>query len=110
MARENRVMQDIKAWRELLPDWQPTLGQLQALDAGPDEYLVALRSVARGWTQGDPRWDVLMALFVYERRKTLRDAVAKQRAAIEDIMESWGGDLHQDMMDDLIEVIDPDKQ
>lgn len=74
MAKENHTMQDIQAWRRLLPDWQPTLGQLQALDAGPDEYLVALRAVARGWSQDDARWDVLLALFEYERRKALRDA------------------------------------
>lgn len=73
MAGENHIAQDIQAWRRLLPDWRPTLGQLQRLDAGPDEYLVALRSVARGWSQDDARWDVLMALFEYERRKARQE-------------------------------------
>jgi hypothetical protein len=79
MAKENRVVQDIRAWRELLPDWRPTLGELQRLDTGPDEYLVALRSVAREWSPNDARWDVLMALFEYERRKTLREYEARWR-------------------------------
>lgn len=58
----------VRAWRDLLPDWTPTLDALRALDTRPHEHVAAVRIVAEGWEPNDPRWDVLMALLEWERR------------------------------------------
>lgn len=111
----DHVAQDVKAWRELLPSWQPTLGQLQALDHGPPERMVALRAVARGWGPQDARWDVLMALLVYERRQALTEAAEKQRTAVaEEVGDSEITSRQVTYLlqftSDLIDLIDPDKE
>lgn len=62
---------DVTAWRVLLPGWKPTAKMLSALDDGPPERTAALRAVSRGWSPYDARWDVLLALFEYERRQAL---------------------------------------
>lgn len=36
------------------------------------------------------------------------ELAARQREAIPDIMESWGGYMHQDMLRDLADSIDPE--
>ncbi|WP_406444581.1 hypothetical protein OHB14_36805 [Streptomyces sp. NBC_01613] len=70
---KDQVRQDLTAWRELtrhhMPDWRPTLPQLQRLDEGPHELGVALRSITRGWARSDARWDVLMAVLEYYKRE-----------------------------------------
>lgn len=58
----------VAAWRDLLPDWRPSLEELQALDARPLEHQRATRILAYGWDNNDPRWDVLLALLEWERR------------------------------------------
>lgn len=69
----------VHAWRELLPDWQPTLQELQALDNMPANHQRAVRVVAYGWGNNDPRWDVLMALLEWERRAE-RDRLIRAEA------------------------------
>lgn len=59
----------VRAWRALLPDWKPTLEQLQALDRMPMEHRQAVRVLAYDWSYDDPRWDVLVALLEWERRE-----------------------------------------
>jgi hypothetical protein len=58
----------VAAWRDLLPDWRPSLEELQALDARPLEHQRAVRILAYGWDNNDPRWDILLALLEWERR------------------------------------------
>lgn len=59
----------IRAWRDLLPDWTPSLDGMADLDTMPHEHVAAVRVVAEGWEASDPRWDVLMALLEWERRQ-----------------------------------------
>jgi hypothetical protein len=68
--RADRNMAAINAWRRLVGDWQPTLEQLQALERKPPEYREALRVISEGWSPDDARWDVLLALFEYNRRES----------------------------------------
>lgn len=66
---------DVTAWKNLAPEgWTPTPEILLKLDDGAPEYVAAVRAVARGWSQDDARWDVLMALFAYERHAALEEA------------------------------------
>lgn len=58
----------MRAWRELLPDWTPSLDEHRALETMPREHRAAVAIVADGWLANDPRWDVLMALLEWERR------------------------------------------
>jgi hypothetical protein len=65
-------MRDVTAWRELarlMPGWRPTLAGLQKLDEGPDELGVAIRSIARGWSRDDARWDVLQGVLEFYKRQ-----------------------------------------
>lgn len=82
--KKDHILEDVKAWRELsqrhMPDWQPTLQKLRRLDEGPTELLRALRSVARGWSPSDARWDVLMAVVEYYKRQHAHELAEKQRA------------------------------
>lgn len=64
----------VRAWRNLLPDWTPTLDALRELDTRPHEHVAAVRVVAEGWEPNDPRWDVLMALLEWERRQAKEEA------------------------------------
>jgi hypothetical protein len=57
-----------------------------------------------GWSDRE-----IQGVFGEYRDKIFREAAKRQRAGIADVMESWGGYLHQDMLDDLIDLIDPDK-
>lgn len=72
---------DIRAWRELLPDWQPTPGALRALDMEPPELVRALRSIARGWSRDDARWDVLLAVLEHTKRTHAHELAEKIRRA-----------------------------
>lgn len=110
----DRVQQDLSAWRQLvqhhLPDWRPTLQQLQRLDEGPHELTVALRSLARGWDKDDARWDVLMAVLEYCKRQHAHELAEQQRAALEGVLDRWFPNFHQDAFEELINVIDPAKR
>jgi len=70
------TMRAIRAWRQLLPDWTPTLDALRELDTRPHEHVAAVRIVSEGWEATDARWDVLLALLEWERRdeRRLQDA------------------------------------
>ncbi|MCX5522187.1 hypothetical protein OG342_04800 [Streptomyces bobili] len=63
---------DLTAWRELarvMPCWRPTLAGLRKLDEGPNELVAAFRSIARGWSRDDARWDVLQGVLEFYRRQ-----------------------------------------
>lgn len=66
----------IRAWRDLLPDWTPTLDALRELETMPHEHRAAVAVVSEGWQANDPRWDVLMALLEWERRQARDDEAA----------------------------------
>ncbi len=70
------VVRAVRAWRNLLPDWTPTLDEQIALEGGTWEHRAAVAVLTDGWDANDPRWDVLMALLEWERR----EAVADERA------------------------------
>lgn len=74
----------VRAWRNLLPDWTPTLDALRELDTRPHEHVAAVRIVADGWEPNDPRWDVLMALLEWERR----NATAAEQQRVEDDLDA----------------------
>lgn len=64
----------VRAWRNLLPDWTPTLDALRELETMPHEHRAAVAIVSEGWQSNDPRWDVLMALLEWERRQAKEQA------------------------------------
>lgn len=66
----------VRAWRNLLPDWTPTLDALRELETMPHEHRAAVAVVSEGWQANDPRWDVLMALLEWERRQARDDEAA----------------------------------
>lgn len=68
----------VRAWRNLLPDWTPTLDELRKLESMPHEHRAAVAIVSHGWDANDARWDVLMALLEWERREAT-DAAYKAR-------------------------------
>jgi hypothetical protein len=93
------LFSDIKAWRQLarlMPGWQPTLRGLQRLDEGPNELLVALRAVARGWGPDDARWDVLQGVLEYCKREHAHELAEKiredTRAALTRVTAMHGAD------------------
>jgi len=80
---KSHLFEDLKAWRQLarlVPGWRPTYEGLQRLDEGPAELLVALRSIARGWSRDDARWDVLQAVVEYYKRQALATATQEEEA------------------------------
>lgn len=105
--KPDRILEDVKAWRELtqrhIPDWQPTLQRLRRLDEGPGELLVALRAIARGWDQNDARWDVLMAVVEFYKRQHAHELAEKQRNANPDRSPEWS-----DGVDWAADLIDPE--
>lgn len=99
---------DLIAWRELaqlMPGWRPTLAGLQRLDEGPNELGVAFRSIARGWSRDDARWDVLQGVLEFYKRQHARDLAEQIRAASLD----WGGVPDMDA-EDAADLIDPKAQ
>lgn len=64
-----RWVRSIRTWRNLLPDWTPSLDEQVALESMPHEHRAAVAVVTEGWEANDPRWDVLMALLEWERRE-----------------------------------------
>lgn len=68
MTARSIALRAVTAWRDLLPDWTPELGELLALDARPVEHRFAVKTITQGWSLEDPRWDVLLALLEWERR------------------------------------------
>lgn len=89
----------VRAWRQLLPDWTPTLDALRSLENMPHEHRAAVAVITDGWSTDDARWDVLMALLEYERRdasmrhrladegKTFRETVAGTMRAADEAYE-----------------------
>lgn len=82
----------VRAWRNLLPDWTPSLDELRALEDKPHEHRAAVRIVSHGWDNNDPRWDVLMALLEWERREALSD-MSKVEQAFADFRERREADF-----------------
>lgn len=68
----------VRAWRNLLPDWTPTLDDHKRLEMQPHEHRAAVAIVADGWGPNDPRWDVLMALLEWERREAAEKEQTRQ--------------------------------
>jgi len=53
----------------------------------------------------------LLDAYAHELAEKIRAELAeKQRAALPDVMERWGGDLHQDTITEVIDLIDPEKE
>ncbi|MEU3281580.1 hypothetical protein [Streptomyces antibioticus] len=74
---------DIAAWRNLarlIPGWRPTLAGLRKLDEGPNELGAAIRSVGRGWSYDDARWDVLQGVLEFSKRQHAQELAEKIRA------------------------------
>jgi len=86
----------VAAWRDLLPDWRPSLEELRALDARPLEHQRAVRILAYGWDNNDPRWDVLMALLEWERRAERERRFAAEEARL----------THHENVDAMFEHLD----
>lgn len=108
--KKDHILEDVKAWRELsqrhMPDWQPTLQKLRRLDEGSTELLRALRSVARGWSPSDARWDVLMAVVEYYKRQHAHELAEKQRAFSGPSMTMAGNTMVP--LDLITNLIDPE--
>jgi hypothetical protein len=64
-----RTVRAIRAWRNLLPDWTPTLDMVRELENMPREHRAAVTAISYGWPDDDARWDVLVALLEWERRE-----------------------------------------
>lgn len=99
------LFSDIKAWRQLarlMPGWQPTLRGLQRLDEGPNELLVALRAVARGWGPDDARWDVLQGVLEYYKRHHAHELAEKIRDERPQYLPNWQN------WGDAADLIDPE--
>lgn len=59
----------VRAWRNLLPDWTPSLDEQMTLETMPHEHRAVVAVISDGWDPNDPRWDCLMALLEWERRQ-----------------------------------------
>lgn len=79
-----------RAWRQLLPDWTPTLDDLKALETMPHEHRAAVGVVSDGWDSNSPKWDVLMALLEWERRE------ATLKASYDTRLAAWEESLLED--------------
>lgn len=82
----------VRAWRNLLPDWTPSLDELRALEDKPHEHRAAVQIVSHGWDNNDPRWDVLMALLEWERREAFSN-MSKVKQAFDDFRERSEADF-----------------
>lgn len=80
MADRRPVVRAVRAWRALLPDWTPSLGDLHELESRPPEHAAAVRVLTQGWAGNDARWDVLLALLEWERQ-----AERERRAAADEL-------------------------
>lgn len=101
----DRVLRDVKAWRDLaqlMPGWRPTHADLQKLDDGPHELGVAIRSIARGWSRDDARWDVLQGVLELYKRQHAHELAGRVREAA----MNWGGVPDMDALD-AADLIDP---
>ncbi len=79
----------VRAWRQLLPDWTPSLDALRDLENMPHEHRAAVAVITDGWSVDDARWDVLMALLEYERRDaSMRRMVADEMSALRQELDS----------------------
>jgi phage gp16-like protein len=97
---------DLEAWRNLarlMPGWRPTLQGLQRLDEGPNELLVALRAIARGWAHQDARWDVLMGVIEFYKREHAHGLAEKIRREL-------SAPHGQDTAANAADLIDPKKE
>jgi hypothetical protein len=104
---------DLAAWRNLarlMPGWRPTLAGLRKLDEGPNEFGEALRSVSRGWSYDDARWDVLQGVLEFCKRQHAHELAEQQRAALDGLFDLWFPQVHLDALTELIDVIDPKAQ
>jgi hypothetical protein len=106
---------DLAAWRELarlMPGWRPTLAGLQKLDEGPNELGVAIRSIARGWSRDDARWDVLQGVLEFYKRQHAHALAEQQRKAIEgfDLDDHWAVFYRVSDVETLPDLIDPKAQ
>lgn len=82
----------VRAWRQLLPDWTPTLDEQVSLETMPREHRAAVAVISEGWEANDPKWDVLMALLEWERRQErTRLDLADEIARIGQVLEETGG-------------------
>lgn len=99
---------DLAAWRNLarlMPGWRPTLAGLRKLDEGPNEFGEALRSIGRGWSYDDARWDVLQGVLEFYKRQHAHELAEQIRAA----SLEWGGVPDMDA-EDAADLIDPKAQ
>jgi len=79
----------VRAWRDLLPDWTPSLDEQVSLETMPHEHRAAIAIVSDGWGPNDPRWDVLMALLEWERRQErTRRQLADEMSRLNQEMET----------------------
>ncbi len=77
----------VRTWRQLLPDWTPSLDAQRDLENKPHEYRAAVAVLSDGWEAGDPRWDVLMALLEYERRDAaMRHQLKEEMASFSEVL------------------------
>lgn len=112
----DRVLWDVKAWRDLaqlMPGWRPTLAGLRKLDEGPNEFGEALRSIGRGWSYDDARWDVLQGVLEFYKRQHAHD-LAEQQRALADANDELDHDHHvygfSEAVRQVADLIDPKAQ
>lgn len=96
----------VRAWRNLLPDWIPSLDELVALESMPHEHRAVVRVISDGWEPNDPRWDCLMALLEWERRMAVESA--RTAEAFQDFKDEWdhGWDPEQIVLPDNVVSMD----
>lgn len=80
------------------------------VEAG-DERNVFEVAVAEAYArcQGSGRDVDLYALIKAVEARHAHELAVQQRETIPDIMESWGGHMHQDMLTELADSIDPEE-
>lgn len=89
----------VRAWRNLLPDWTPSLDEQMTLETMPHEHRAVVAVISDGWDPGDPRWDCLMALLEWERRqertrRQLADELSREANEMERSCAHCGGAHH----------------